>query len=194
MRKINVGVIGDAGIERDSELYFLAENLGKTLIDNNYRIISGGMSGIMEAVAKGAKNSSNYTDGSYIGILPGFDPSISNKFADVVIPTGLDTYRNAIVANSDIVVAMGGRAGTLSEIAFAWTFKRMILAYDVVGWSGKLAGTRIDDRKRIEWDGDRVFKVKNEKDVIETINNYYHFYNKRYIGLYTELIKNNYKI
>jgi len=36
-------------------------------------------------------------------------------------------------------------------MAFAWIFRRMILAYDVEGWSGKLAGQRIDSRKRISW-------------------------------------------
>jgi len=194
MRKISIGVIGDAGVERNSSVYLLAEQLGKTLIDNNYRILSGGMSGIMEAVSIGAKKSANYSDGVCIGILPGFDPTVSNKYVDVVIPTGLDTYRNAIVANSDIVVAMGGRAGTLSEMAFAWTFKRMLIAYDVEGWSGKLAGTRIDDRKRIEWEGDHVFKVSNELEVLETINKYYHVYQTRYNGLYTELISNKYQI
>jgi uncharacterized protein (TIGR00725 family) len=193
-RKLNVGIIGDAGVDPGSAYYLLAEDLGKTLIDNGYRILSGGMSGIMEGVAKGAQSSEKYYDGLCIGILPGFDPQYSNKYTDVVIATGLDTYRNAIVANSDVVVAMGGRAGTLSEISFAWTFKRMIIAYDIKGWSGKIAGTRIDDRKRIDWEGDKVFKVKDAQEVIEHIQKYAHHYNKRHYSIISAMKENNYKL
>jgi len=194
MRKITIGIIGDAGIDRDSSIYKLSEQLGKALIDNGFRIVSGGMTGIMEAVAKGAKQSEKYYDGLCIGILPTFDPEISNKYLDVVIATGLDTYRNAIVANSDVVVAIGGRAGTLSEMAFAWTFKRMLIAYNVEGWSGKLAGTRLDDRKRVEWEGDIIFKVNNEEEVISIINAHYHHYQNRYKGLYSAMLENKYSL
>jgi uncharacterized protein (TIGR00725 family) len=191
MRKISVGVIGDATIIRNSPTYILAEKLGKALVDHNYRIINGGMSGIMEAVCKGAKSSGKYSEGMVIGILPGFDPSFSNQFADVVIPTGLDTYRNAIVANSDAVVAMGGGAGTLSEMAFAWTFRRMLIAYDIEGWSGKLAGQRIDNRNRIDWEGDKVFKVSNENEVVEILKNYFHYYDKRHSSLLSNMKEEN---
>lgn len=187
MRKISVGIIGDAGVTRDSVIYKLAFDLGKILVDNNYRIISGGMSGIMEAACKGAKSSENYSEGMTIGILPSFDPAYSNAYVDVVIPTGLDTYRNAIVANSDAVVAIGGGAGTLSEMAFAWTFRRMLIAYDVEGWSGKLADTRIDYRKRIEWEGDKVFKVSDEKQVIKLLTDYFHYYDKRHISIISNM-------
>lgn len=187
-RRLTIGVIGDAAVERGSENYILAENLGRTLIDHEYRIANGGMSGIMEAVCKGAKSSSKYIEGMVIGILPGFDPTFSNQYVDVVIATGLDTYRNAIVANSDVVVAMGGQAGTLSEMAYAWTFRRMLIGYDVPGWSGKLAGTRIDNRKRIDWEGDMVFKVSDEKQVIELIQKYIHHYTRRHHSILTNMI------
>jgi len=194
MRKLNIGVIGDAGVDRESSVYHLSIRLGTMLIDHGYRIFSGGMSGVMEAIAKGAKQSKKYKEGMCIGILPTFDPQISNKYVDVVIPTGLDTYRNAIVANSDVVVAIGGRAGTLSEIAYAWTFKRMIIAFNVEGWSGKLADTRIDDRQRIPWTGDKIFKAEVESDVINYISKYFKHYNIRYKGLYSALIENNYEL
>jgi uncharacterized protein (TIGR00725 family) len=186
-RRLTVGVIGDATVERGSENYLLAERLGKALIDQGYRIANGGMSGIMEAVCKGAKSSPEYTEGMVIGILPGFDPSFSNQYVDVVIATGLDTYRNAIVANSDIVVAIGGQAGTLSEMAYAWTFRRMLIAFDIPGWSGKLAGTKIDNRKRIDWEGDEVFKVSNENQVIELIHQFAHHYTRRHNSILSNM-------
>ena len=59
-RRLTIGVIGDAAVDRGSTNYIQAENLGKALIDNGYRITNGGMSGIMEAVCKGAKSSEKY--------------------------------------------------------------------------------------------------------------------------------------
>lgn len=180
MQKINISVIGEAGALPNSGLYQKAQKLGKALIDNNYRIVNGGMAGIMEATCKGARQSKNFKEGCLVSILPGFDPQVCNPYVDVVIPTGLDNYRNGIVANSDAVIAIGGKAGTLSEMAFAWTFKRMLIAYDVDGWSGKLAGTRIDDRKRVDFEEDKVFKVSNEKEVIETLCLYLKHYKNRH--------------
>jgi uncharacterized protein (TIGR00725 family) len=194
MRKISVSIIGDAGVERKTDPYQQAFDLGKCLIDNGYRIINGGMSGIMEAACQGAISSDKYLEGMVIAILPGFDPSQSNRYTDVVIPTGLDVYRNAIVANSDVVVAIGGGAGTLSEMAFAWIFRRMLIAYDAEGWSGKLAGCRIDKRKRIDWEGDKVFGVSNENEVIDTINKYFIYYDKRHDSLLSNMKEENLKV
>lgn len=72
-------------------------------------------------------------------MLPSYDPSDEGSSADIVIATGLDHARNILVANSDGVIAIGGGAGTLSEIAMAWALKRPIVALKVSGWSGKLA-------------------------------------------------------
>ena len=86
--------------------------------------MTGGLGDLPKAIAKGARKSPNYTDGILIAILPGFDPSAADNCVDIVIATGLDEARNLIVANSDAVVAIGGGAGTLSEIAYAWSLKR----------------------------------------------------------------------
>ena len=51
-----------------------------------------------------------------------------------------------MVANSEVVVAIGGGAGTLSEIAFAWQFKRPIISIGNEGWADRLAGESLDSR------------------------------------------------
>ncbi len=175
-RKKVIAVIGDANIKKNSHQYKLAERLGKALIDEGYRIQHGGMSGIMESVSKGAKQSSNYKEGMVVGIIPGFNPDEANPYVDIVIPTGLNIMRNAIVANADAVIAIGGGAGTLSEMAMAWQMKRMIIAYNVEGWSGKLAGKKIDNKKRVSWEGDKIFKVSNEEQVIDVLNKCWEYY------------------
>ena len=70
----------------------------------------------MAAACRGAKSAG----GTTVGLLPGRDRSDANPYLDVVIPTGLGEMRNALIVRSaDVVVAVGGEFGTLSEIAFA---------------------------------------------------------------------------
>ena len=102
----------------------------------------------MRAALEGARAAVSYQEGDTIAILPGADPSAANEAADIVLATGLDIARNLVVANSDAVVAIGGGAGTLSEIALAWQLRRPVVALDVDGWSGRLGGLRIDERVR----------------------------------------------
>ena len=184
MKKI-IAVIGDTHIEQDDEKYRLAFELGKLLIDNGYRVQSGGKSGVMEAVFAGAKTSKKYADGDTIAIVPSFDIGSANQYADIVIATGLDLMRDAIVVNASAVVAIGGGAGTLAELAMAWSLFKLIIAYDNIdGWSAKLAGTRIDDR--IRYDNiadDRIYAVKNASDTIKILKNNIDKYTRIHRGI-----------
>lgn len=183
--KKTIAVIGDATIDDGGDKYKAAFALGKALIDNGYRIQSGGMGGVMEAAFKGAASSPAHAPGDIISILPGFDPNAGNKYADVYIPTGLDFYRNNIVAGAAAVVAIGGGAGTLSEIAAAWALKRLVIGYsNVDGWSAKLAGQKIDSKNRYEnIPEDRVFGVSDADEVIKLLVKYLDKYDKYHTGI-----------
>lgn len=184
MRKKLIAIIGDARLDPKDEKYILAEKLGKALIDNGFRILNGGLGGIMEAVSKGAKNSKSYENGSIIGILPNYDENSANKYIDIPIPTGLGLARNIIVGNSNAVIAIGGGAGTLMEISIAWQLKRLIIAYKVEGWSGKLANQKIDNRIRYNnIQDDKVYGVKNENQAINLLKELLPLYNKRHKGI-----------
>jgi hypothetical protein len=79
-------------------------------------LICGGRGGVMDAAAKGATDAG----GTVIGILPGDDPSEGNPYLSFAIATGLGDARNAVIARtSDILVAVSGGYGTLSEIGLA---------------------------------------------------------------------------
>jgi hypothetical protein len=78
----------------------------------------------MEAAAKGAKEAGGLT----VGILPGFHSGEANPYIDVVVVTGMSYARNIIVVrSSDALIAIEGKYGTLSEIAFALQLHKPIV-------------------------------------------------------------------
>ncbi|MBQ8374459.1 MAG: acyl-CoA synthetase [Clostridia bacterium] len=183
-RKI-ISVIGDKKIEKGGVKYQLAFALGKALVDNGYRVQSGGLRGVMEAVMAGAHASENYREGDTIALVPSFDTETANEYADIVIPTGLDMMRNAMVANAYAVVGVGGGAGTLSEYAFAWSLNRLVIAFkNSGGWSEKLADTRLSDDVRYEGiEDDRVYGVESAEEAIKILNEKIDLYDDRHGGI-----------
>lgn len=179
-RKKIIAVIGDASVQETDKKFQLAFDLGRLLIDAGYRVVTGGSGGIMMAASAGARDSGAWSPGDIIAILPGNDPEEANPAADIVIPTGMDIGRNMIVVQADAVVAIGGGAGTLSEMAMAWSMKRLMIAYRVDGWSGQLADTKIDNRQRYRDErDDRVFGVDNAFEAVGIIDEYLPLYNRR---------------
>ncbi len=84
----------------------------------------------MEASAKGAKSAGGFT----VGIIPGAVKTQANPYIDVPIVTGMGEARNVIVVrSSDAVIAIGGRYGTLSEIAFALNFGVPVVGLETWG-------------------------------------------------------------
>ena len=169
-RRRLVAVIGDANVPAGSQKDLLAEEVGRLLVDAGFRVLTGGLGGVMEAACRGARSSSRYQSGDTVAVLPGHDPADANLFVDVVIPSGLDHVRNSIVAHADAVIAIGGGAGTLSEICLAWIYKRLIVALRVEGWSGKIADQRVDERVRYPNEpDDRVFGATSAADAVRTV-------------------------
>jgi len=123
-RRAIVSVIGDSIVTPDALPYVTARELGQRLVDAVFRVMTGDLGWIMEAASRAAHDSNEYRKGDAIGILPHADPRHANQWVDIATPTGLDHARNTTVANADAVVALGGGAGTLSEMAFAWICKR----------------------------------------------------------------------
>jgi len=101
------------------EVEQIAYKLGKKLVIVADYLVSGGLSGTMKAVSKGFKAAG----GTTIGILPGYNKNDANHYVDIAIPTGLGLARNVLVVKAaDVVVALPGEAGTLSEIAYCLQF------------------------------------------------------------------------
>jgi uncharacterized protein (TIGR00725 family) len=184
LNKPIISVIGDTHMEPGGAKWNTAEELGEKLTTAGYRIMTGGLGDLPKAIAKGARKSPSYIDGTLITILPGFDPSIAQDYADIVIATGLDQARNLIIANSDAILAIGGGAGTLTEIAYAWSLKRLIIAFDLPGWSSSLGNHKIDDRTRYtDIPEDRLYKINTCNDALEQLSQYLPKYTRRHNGI-----------
>lgn len=181
---IVVSVIGSS--KTSNENYELSKAVGRALIDNGYIVQCGGLGGIMQGVFEGAKASDNYKFGHTIAIVPSYERISANKFADIIIPTGLDIMRNGIVVNSNAVIVIEGGAGTLSEMAIAWSLFKLIIAFQTSGgWAEKLSSQRIDNRNRYpNIPEDCVFGVSSVHEMLETLNKYVSHYNRQYKGIH----------
>ena len=117
-----ISVIGAA---RCTELEAAAaEQVGRLLAERQIVLVCGGRGGVMEAACRGAHQAGGLT----IGILPGTDRASGNPHLTVALPTGLGQARNALVAQAgEAVIAIGGGAGTLSEIALAVKSGRQVV-------------------------------------------------------------------
>lgn len=123
MRKKVVSVIGGRHCSRKVEQ--IAQDLGKKLAKVVDILACGGLSGTMQAVCQGFKVGNGLT----IGIIPSYDKNDANKYVDIVIPTGLGLARNVLVAQAgDIVVALPGEYGTLTEIAYCLLFDKPVIS------------------------------------------------------------------
>jgi uncharacterized protein (TIGR00725 family) len=101
-----------------------AAEVGRLLAERGAVVVCGGRGGAMEAACRGAKEAGGLT----VGILPGSDRSEANPYVDVVLPTGLGEARNALVVGAaDVVIAIGGGYGTLSEIALALKARKRVI-------------------------------------------------------------------
>lgn len=142
---MNVAVVG--GHSCSEKIYKIAQETGQLIAQEGWILISGGREGVMEAACKGAKEKGGLT----VGILPSYDGKDANKYVDVKIPTGLGYARNALVVRAaDVIIAIDGKEGTLSEISFALCENKIILGLET-------------------WDIEGVIKVSKPQEAIEYI-------------------------
>ena len=142
--KIFIGVIGAGDCSED--VYKLAEEVGERIAKAGAVLVCGGLGGAMEAASQGAKKEG----GTTVGILPGIDKGQANPYIDFPIVTGLGEGRNLLVIrNSEVVIALPGKYGTLSEIGFC-----LALGKPIIGLS--------------TWDvSEDIIKAKNAEDAVK---------------------------
>jgi len=111
---MNVGVIGGSSCSK--KVYEMSFAVGGLIAQEGWVLVCGGHGGVMEAACRGAQSKGGIT----VGILPSEDGEEANKYLTVRIPTGLGYARNILVVRaSQVLIAIDGKYGTLSEISFA---------------------------------------------------------------------------
>lgn len=151
---MQVAVIGPADASRDEARD--ARAVGAGVAAAGHVVVTGGRGGVMAAATAGAAD----VGGTALALLPGDDATAAAAGARVVVPTGLGEARNALVVRSaDVVVAVGGGWGTLSEIALACRAGTPVVA---------LGGWRLEDA--VERTGhDPIIRVTAAADAVRTV-------------------------
>jgi uncharacterized protein (TIGR00725 family) len=145
-----IAVIGDSSCSPEEAK--LAETVGGLLAQQGVTVVCGGLGGVMEAVCRGAKSKGGLT----VGILPAQYPSTANRWVDIPVVTGIGEARNvAVVKSARVVIAIGGRYGTLSEIAYA--LKNGIPVIGLNTWSLSRNGR----------DDDSIVRVRSAAEAVD---------------------------
>ncbi|MBV8083317.1 MAG: TIGR00725 family protein [Chloroflexi bacterium] len=130
-RRRRIAVIGPG--DANAHIARLAQQVGQFLGWEGCDVYTGGLSGVMEAAARGASQAGGLT----VGILPGEETSDANTQIRIAVATGLGEGRNLVLVRSvEAVIAVGKGYGTLSEIAFALRLQKRVVGletWDVEG-------------------------------------------------------------
>jgi len=165
MKKKIISCIGPSAPNCSEEVYEFGIQLGHRMASAGYLIVQGGRDGFMEALCKGARKTAT---GQFvtIGILPGFKQNEANEWCDVVLPTGIGYARNQMtVLAADIVVAVAGGPGTMSEITYAMQFKKQTLC--CTQFTGS-AAFMAKEKEQFSF-GDYLIPVDNLENIMTTL-------------------------
>jgi len=134
-----IAVIGksakEPGDPPSPEALRAAELVGANIAGAGAILITGGLSGVMEAASRGAKRA----NGLVIGMLPGLKKDDANRYVDVALTTGMGWMRNTLVVRAaDAVIMISGGIGTLNELTIAYQDKPTIVLEGTGGWSDRI--------------------------------------------------------
>lgn len=146
-----IAVCGPGEGASDEEL-FAAEEIGAGIAASGAVLVCGGLGGVMEAACRGAKS----RRGPTVGLLPGLEREEANGWVDFPVATGMGELRNGLIVRScDVLVAIGGGPGTLSEIALALKARKPVVGLG--SWDlGETAGMRVVSSPRDAVDAARA--------------------------------------
>jgi uncharacterized protein (TIGR00725 family) len=127
-RKLVLAITGrkESSPRYTMELATAAIAAGRIAAQMGLTVLTGGLSGVMERAAEGAK----IAGGETIGILPGARHEDGNRYLDFVLPSGIGIARNVLMASAcDFMLALPGGTGTLEELCFALDFERPVISW-----------------------------------------------------------------
>lgn len=154
MKKVQIGIMGSAqDLNYSKEAENFAKELGK-LIAQSGNILVYGAEKEYSSLSTNAAIMAGENGGITVGITGGKDKSIWGDFKPtVLIPCGLDIGGGrefTLVLTCDVIIAISGGSGTLTEMAIAYQANIPIITVDTFGgWAKQLSNNYIDDRKRL---------------------------------------------
>jgi uncharacterized protein (TIGR00725 family) len=167
-RKLQIGVMGSAAdLNYSKKLECLAEKIGYWIAQNGATLIFGAekdYDSLSTSACRGAKKAGGMTVG--ITYNRGLD-IFEKENVDVVISNGMERgggRETALILSCDGIITIGGGSGTLTEIAIAYQAGIPIVAMkNTGGWSQKLSGQYLDERKRLKIEGVNTVEKAVEK-------------------------------
>ncbi len=168
-QKIQIGVMGSASdLGYSEKIAILAEEVGFCVAQKGAALIFGAekdCDSLSTSACRGAKKAGGLT----VGVTYGKGKDVYEKeTADIIISSGLERGGGrelTLVLSCDGIITIGGGSGTLTEMAIAYQANIPIVAIeDTGGWSDKLAGEYIDERKRF-----KVEKAKTPKEAVDLL-------------------------
>lgn len=155
MKKIQIGIMGSAAdLNYGKDAEYFSKKLGKLVAESGNILVYGAekeYSSLSTITAIEAKKNGGIT----VGVTGGKDKDIYGEFRpDIVIPCGLEIGGGrelTLVLSCDVIIAIGGGSGTLTEMAIAYQAGIPIVTVsNFGGWAKKISNEFIDDRKRLK--------------------------------------------
>ncbi len=167
MKKLQIGIMGSAAdLKYSLDALTFAKNLGKLIAESKNILVYGAEKDYTSLSTEAAKEASK-NNGITVGVAGGKDKNIFGEFRPtVLINSGLEIGGGrefTLVLSCDVIIAISGGSGTLTEIAIAYQAGIPIIVVDKFGgWAKELSNKYIDDRKRL-----KCICVKTEKEALE---------------------------
>ncbi len=166
MKKIQIGIMGSAeDLNYSDKAVSFAKNLGK-LIANSGNILVYGAEKEYSSLSTEAAIEASKNNGITVGITYDKTKDIYGDFRPtVLIPSGLGIGGGrefTLVLSCDVIIAIGGGSGTLTEMAIAYQANIPIITVSkFTGWAKTLSNKYLDDRKRL-----KCLEAKTEEEAL----------------------------
>lgn len=167
MRKYQIGVMGSAAdLNYSKEAVDFAKELGKEIANSNNILVYGAESDYDSLSTEAAKVASKQ-GGITVGVAGGKKKKVYGKYRPtILISSGQEIGGGrefVLVTSCDVIIALGGGSGTLTEIAIAYQAGIPIIVVDQFGgWSKELANRFLDERCR-----EKCIVAKTPKEAVQ---------------------------
>ena len=167
MKKLQIGVMGSAeDLNYGKEALECAKEIGKEIAKSNNILVYGAEKEYSSLSTNAAKEASKY-GGITVGVTPGKKKNIYGDFRPtILIPCGLEMGGGrefTLVLSCDVIIAIGGGSGTLTEMAIAYQANIPIVSLNQFdGWAKEMSNKYFDDRKRL-----KCMEASSPKEALE---------------------------